>query len=403
MKLLLVEADVKRIAPNLAMMKFATWAERNGHTSEYVIGEVVPKTTPDMVLMSCIFSFYSKTYKETFEHYRKLFPKASFKVGGAFPTLNKRWFNENIPFAEVHEGMNPEIEDLPLKYSIATWSNKIVGYSSRGCVNKCKYCAVPQLEGGMSSSESIKPMIDNGLKEIKNPTGIVLYDNNFTEHQYFDKICDELETYNLPLDIHGLHVSSFTEHMAERFARLKWGAQHEKGTAYLRFSFDFIGYEKHILRALRLVEKYKIKAGFFCYMLFNWTDSPDDFWNRIIKAQAMTDEVGRTIFLFPQRYEPLDALKRNQYIGPKWDDNMVRGVVKLYTWMHGFLPTTKSKNLFNWIGRTKEEFFQHAINFATVKGYRIDRKTPEPEAEAVEAELDPNKYDEEGQGLLNLN
>jgi hypothetical protein len=64
---------------------------------------------------------------------------------------------------------------------------------------------------------------------------------------------DELETFKLPIDIHGLHVSSFTDHHAERFARLKWGAQHEAGTAYMRFSFDFVGYQQHILRALKLV------------------------------------------------------------------------------------------------------------------------------------------------------
>jgi len=386
MNVLLIEPDVKRIAPNLAMMKYATWAIEKGYDYEYMVCEsmelekvihfTLPKKTPDLVLMSCIFSFYSKEYRNILVHYRRLFPNARFLVGGAFPTLNPQWFKRNLSFVEVHEGTNLEIEDLPPKYSIDPSNKKIVGYASRGCTNACKYCAVSKLEGGMKSFPTIRPMIENGIKEIPDNTGIVLYDNNFTAHQYFDNICNELEEFGLPVDIHGLHVSDFTEHHAERFARLKWGAQHEKGTAYLRFSFDFVGYQKHILRALKLVEKYQIKAGFFCYLLFNWVDSPDDFWNRIVMSQEMVDEVGRSIFLFPQRYEPLDSLDRNKYIGAKWDKELVTGMVRLYTFMHGFLPLTTTHNLFNWIGYTKEEFFDNARKFVKVKHFGLERKEP---------------------------
>jgi hypothetical protein len=139
MHILLIEADVKRIAPNLAMLKFATWAEKNGHSFQYIIGyldknlrPIIPKTPPDLVVMSCIFSFYSADYANCLRHYKNLFNKAKFLVGGPFPTLNPMWFKENLPFVEVHQGIYPEIENLPLKYSIAPWSNKIVGYASRG-------------------------------------------------------------------------------------------------------------------------------------------------------------------------------------------------------------------------------------------------------------------------------
>lgn len=408
MHLLLIEPDTKSIAPNLALLKWATWAEENNHTYQYIIGKKeFLKKEPDIILMSCIFSFYSEAYKKLIHHYHFLFPKARFLVGGAFPTLNPKWFKENFPYTEVHEGTHPDIEDLSPKYSIIRrelisldilkqdvlkspdnkqlkkqlssdirkdWSRKIIGYASRGCVNACKYCAVSKLEGKMRSFPTIKPMLEKGIKEIKNPTGVVLYDNNFTAHEYFDNICDELEECKLPVDIHGLHVSDFTEHHAERFARLKWGAQHEAGTAYMRFSFDFVGYQPHIHRALKLVEKHKIKAAFFCYMLFNWVDSPDDFWKRIVQAQEMTDDVGRTIFLFPQRFEPLDSLERNKFVGTKWDKELVAGVVKLYTFMHGFLPVTTSHNIFNWIGYTKEEFFDNARKFATDKTFKLVKK-----------------------------
>ncbi len=76
--------------------------------------------------------------------------------------------------------------------------------------NKCRYCAVPTLEGPMKSFKSIKHMLISAKQDMPEARSVVLYDNNFTEHEYFDNIVDELIDFGLPCDIHGLHVDSFT-------------------------------------------------------------------------------------------------------------------------------------------------------------------------------------------------
>ena len=302
MKILLVDPKVKSIAPNIALMKWAHWCELNGHEYEYVKGTVIPKMQkPDYVYMSAIFTYFSKTYIKTIKHYGKVCPSAEFKVGGAFPSVFPEWWEKTFPGIEIHRGIADEIEYLPPKYSIEPTNKKIVTYASRGCPNKCGYCFVPRLEGKMKSFPSIQETLDFARKEIPDAESVVLYDNNFTAHEYFDDIVDELKAFGLPIDIHGLHVSCFTEHQAKRFAELKWGAQSKKGTAYMRFSFDFVGYAKYIRRALKYTADAKVKAGFFCYMLFNWKDTPHDFWKRMVMAQEMVDETGKTLFLFPQR------------------------------------------------------------------------------------------------------
>jgi len=385
MKYLIVEPKVKAIAPNIALMKWARWCELEGYEYQYIRGMVKPTIIPDIILMSCIFSYYSKKYEKTIDYYRNLFPNAKFIVGGVFPTLNPKWFSKwQNPFMDdfqTHCGIHPDIENLVPLYNVPITHekkedysrNKIVLYASRGCVNKCGYCAVPKLEGDMKSFASIQKYLIAAKEELPQATSVVLYDNNFTEHKYFDDIVSELRDFDLPVDIHGLHVESFTQHQADQFATLKWGSQGDKGTAYLRFSFDKMKYEPYIDRAMGYVKEADIKAAFFCYMLFNYTDTPDGFWERIMTSQRIVDKHKRTLFLFPQRYEPFMALKRNTYIGKHWDETLVRGVTRMYTFLHGFIPLTTTRNVFKWIGRTKEEFLDRAYKMGSDSKYRLKK------------------------------
>ena len=94
MKYLIVEPKAKAIAPNIALLKFSRWCESKGYEYQYVRGQVDPDIVPDKILMSCIFSYNSKLYEETINHYLQLFPDAKITVGGVFPTLNSEWFDK---------------------------------------------------------------------------------------------------------------------------------------------------------------------------------------------------------------------------------------------------------------------------------------------------------------------
>jgi len=355
---LLVEPKVKSIAPNIALMKWATWCRNNGHRFEYAFGTEKGEFVPDHILMSCVFTYYSKIYEETIDTYSNRFPGVPIRVGGVFPSLYPEWFEKEKwsgePFyggtvVSVHKGIVPEIESLTPTYL----TDKVTLYASRGCTNKCSYCVVPKLEGDMRSFKSIKHMLPSNKQSFRS---VVLYDNNFTEHKYFDTIVDELKAYGLPVDIHGLHVDSFDDHKAYKLSQLKWGGQGKNPTPYLRFSFDKLSYITKLECALELMIKYKIKAEMFAYMLFNYNDTPDDFWHRIELAQSLVDQYGKTIYLFPQRYEPITALERNKFIGKYWTEDMVRNLVQMYSKTRGFIAITKSCNIYNLIGHSKKQF-----------------------------------------------
>ena len=386
--MLILEPDVKSIAPNMALMKFARWCEYMGHEYQYVRGMVEPDIDPTIIVTSCIFSYNAERYTKLFNFYKKLFPSIKIWAGGGFPTVYPEWFIEQG--VEPHIGMYSTIEDLIPKYNVEIKCdpkvkiyprNKIILYSSKGCNNKCGYCIVPKLEGGMKSYTSIAEVLETAKTELPDATSLVLYDNNITEHACFDDIMDELKEFDLAIDVFGLHVDSFTKVHAKRFAELKWGAQGDAGTPYIRFSYDKMKYSVNIERALRLVIKYDIKVQFFAYMLYNFMDSPDDFWERLITAQQIRDRVERdtgvnkALYLFPQKYVPLRALTRNEHVATKygWTEAKLHGLARLYTYIHGFLSVTKSQNLFNWIGHTKEEFFANIEYMHTHKS--IEKKS----------------------------
>lgn len=379
MKYLLVEPKVRSKAPNIALMKWARWCDINGHEYIYVKGCVklhsgftmhVDAYTPDVILISMIFTYNSHVYEKTINYYIKKYPNAKIKVGGVFPTLYPKWFSVRWDGIEIHRGMCCEIEDISPKYdldimyensnSIYDTLDTIILYASRGCTNKCAYCAVPQLEGSMHSFKSIKDTLTIAREEMPHARSVVLYDNNFTEHEYFDHIVDELVEFGLPIDIHGLHVQSFTEHHAKRLSELEWKSQSQHGNPYIRFSFDKVKYVDDLERAYKLFLKYKIKAEFFAYMLFNFMDRPEDFWWRIEQAQRIVIEHGGGMLLFPQRYEPFKSLERNKYIGRHWTEKMVRGLVRLYTnRLRGWFRVNQNGAIYDHVGYSLDEFLDN--------------------------------------------
>lgn len=368
-KYLLVEPVLPAKAPNIALMKWARWCEDEGFEYEYCRGEVSPSINPTDIKISAVFSFYSNKYKKLINYYIKLFPSANIEVGGVFPTSVPQWFKDNWgERVSLHFGTYDLIEKKVPKFNVKITQNlteknkyfyprtRLTFYASRGCVNKCEYCIVPKLEGGMRCFKSIQNTLNIAKEEMPNATGIVIYDNNFTAHSYFDTIVNELIDYGLPVEFQGLHVSTFTKHQAELFSKLSWKGQGENSTAYLRFGFDFPEYKKHIDRAIKFVSDAGVNAEIFLYLLYNWKYPPSAMWKRIVYTQEICDKYNKNLCLFPQRYEPLDALRRNEYLANGWDYHLVRGIKETLTDLRGFLPATASRNIFNWIGYSEEEF-----------------------------------------------
>ena len=58
------------------------------------------------------------------------------------------------------------------------------------------------------------------------------------------------------------------------------------------------------------------------YVLYNFRDDPEDFFERVRNVL----EWGAVAY--PMRYEPLDSLKKNQYVSPNWTREQLEMVAK---------------------------------------------------------------------------
>ncbi|MBV6343577.1 hypothetical protein [Candidatus Magnetobacterium casense] len=167
-------------------------------------------------------------------------------------------------------------------------------FTTRGCPNRCKFCAVPVIEGD--------------LRELSDwiPAPIIC-DNNLlaASAQHFDLVIDRLKPFKGVDFNQGLDARLLNTHHIERLQELC--------LPKLRFAFDHVSLENKVMSAIERV----LKAGFAhrrlgCYVMFGFEDSPEDALYRAetIKAKGIKP--------FPQRYQPLNALKKDSWIGQGW-------------------------------------------------------------------------------------
>lgn len=164
----------------------------------------------DKVGITTLFTFYWKTTIETINFAKQLCKdEKDVMVGGIMSTL--------LP-NEVYEatGIYPHIglldqpgvidsdddriiDQLPLDYSILDEidyvypaNNAYFAYMTRGCINKCAFCAVPTLEPNYCNYISLKEQINYTREHYGEQRDLLLMDNNVLASKDYNKIIDEI-------------------------------------------------------------------------------------------------------------------------------------------------------------------------------------------------------------------
>ena len=208
-------------------------------------------------------------------------------VGGPGAILKKECF-EGI--ALVKDSIAP-LEPIIFHNPLAT-------FTTRGCVNRCKFCAVPRIEGDFKEIHDFSPRP-------------LICDNNFlaSSRKHFDRVVDRLK--GLPyVDFNqGLEAKRFIPYISNRLRELK--------EVKIRFAFDKLREESAVVDAFKLA----LKDGFrhlSCYLLVGFDDTPAEALYRVEVLQKLS----KKIEIYPMRYQPLDADKRNEFVNKEkgWTD-----------------------------------------------------------------------------------
>lgn len=190
-------------------------------------------------------------------------------------------------------------------YDTLSMHNPLATFTTRGCPNRCGFCAVPKIEGDFVQLPCWKP-------------APIICDNNLlaSTKRHFKSVIDSLAHFPEVDFNQGLDARRFTSWHAHQIARLK--------RPMIRFAFDHVNQEATVADAIKTARDAGLRR-FHVYVLIGYNDTPDDAFHRLETVRSWGIRPN------PMRYQPLDADEKNAHVGPGWTSGLLFDVVRYYS------------------------------------------------------------------------
>ena len=182
--------------------------------------------------------------------------------------------------------------------------NPCATFTTRGCPNRCPFCAVPKLEGDFRELPDFR-------------SAPVVCDNNLlaASRKHLERVVDRLRVYPFVDFNQGLDARRFTPAIADLLGHLK---------CKVRFAFDHWGMESKVFDAIQLAkERTSNNIGVYCLIGFN--DSPEDARAKLELLRSWKVKPN------PMRYQPLDAIVKNEWVAEGWTERELRRMMRYYS------------------------------------------------------------------------
>lgn len=377
MRVLLVEPSYYTQYPPLGLLKLSTHHKQRGDEVRFVRGlQLVMRFVPDEIKVTSLFTWAWRPVWEAVAFYRALFPRAKLSLGGIYASLAPE-HAKGCGADEIVTGLLKDVEDLPPDYSIVPeWHSErsaSILFSSRGCIRKCNFCAVPKLEGKpfrVRNSTVIKHLVHPEHKRI------ILWDNNVLGESDWQGVIAELKELGREVDFNqGLDARLVTDEVARALTDLR--------IPTIRLAYDYPGMHKSIERAVVAFRKAGLNNRRFrhicSYALYNFRDTPEDLFQRVQHLLALG------IAVYPMRYQPLSgegAFEKDTYVGEHWTVeqlNMVQTARRVIGYGGAFPPYEGLVNKFK-----KARNFEEAFGLYSDKGRTSQKKRPRSDADGFE-------------------
>lgn len=274
MKVALVDVDGHHF-PNLALMKLSAWHKKQGDIVEWYQPLF---SRPDKIYASKVF-----TFTPDYVDYSADAPEP-YRGGTGYGMMSV---------------LDDEVENMTPDYSIYPNFENAIGFLTRGCIRKCKWCVVPKKEGDIRQVASIEK-ISAGRRDI------VLMDNNFlaADREFVKEQLSIAARNKYRIDFNqGLDARLIDEENADWLSKCKY-------IRYLRFSCDTMSMLPYIKNTVNLLRKSGYSKDVFVYVL------AQDLQESIERIKELTS-IDKKITPFCQPYrdfinntEPPVELKR---------------------------------------------------------------------------------------------
>ncbi|MCM1008306.1 MAG: ParB/RepB/Spo0J family partition protein [Ruminococcus flavefaciens] len=249
----------RKTFPNYALMKISAYHKSVGDTVEWW----QPEKKYDRVYSSKIFDFTPEN---------PLLPLDTIKGGTGY---------------DIHSVLSAEIEEMFPDYGIYPECDYAMGYITRGCPNHCRWCVVPEKEGGIKPYRTWEQLVRPDSSKL------VLMDNNILASEYGIGQLESLIDSGYAIDLNqGMDARLVTDRIAQILSRLEW-------IKYIRFSCDTLAQIKAIENAAELLMKYDVKP----YRLFIYLLVTKDVDNAAERAERLKKFKGITLYAQAERNE----------------------------------------------------------------------------------------------------
>ena len=406
--------------PPLSLMKLARFHKNRGDEVRFVrgcdatlfAGEDFYSSAEeawDRVYITTVFTFHFKEVVKTIKFYLEAVGGTVSKVyvGGIAASLMAEDFHEAtgiwpitgilssaemIGFKDDHTN----IDELPPDYTVIDGEQYAINdtfyaYASRGCTLKCAWCGVPKIEPTFDPYLNIKNTVRTLREEYGDFSLLRLMDNNIIASKNLKQIVDDLKELGYGKNEYTKtanpkqRIVDFNQGLdATYFNKETVGLMSQLNIRPMRIAFDRANDHKAYTRAVTLSHAAGI-TDFSNYLLYNWKDSPQDLFDRLvinIQMNEQWEEAGRkagqrsavgSIYCYPMRFAPInndsgqhenqhremdwpdDEPDRNWGVNPVWTRRFIRNIEVMKGAANGAISPT-SKLARRTVGRNFDEF-----------------------------------------------
>jgi hypothetical protein len=358
-RVLLVEPAYKNKYPPLGLMKISAFHKQRGDEVCFVKGldKCVRSQLWDRIYITTMFSFHWAETIKTIKYYEfNVKDPRNLFIGGPMATLMADEIQRETGFNTVKGLLNEkgklqlsgdhEVDEMIPDYSILDAikykypaSNAYFTYMTRGCVRKCAFCAVPKIEPFYVDYIPLKQQIETINAKYGEKKDLLLLDNNVLASSQFDHIIDELLEVGFYkgakyknrlryIDFNqGIDLRLLTKKKMKRLAELC--------IFPLRIAFDHISLKDRYVQKIEWAAEFGFRR-LSNYILYNYRDTPADFYERLRINVDLNEKLGTQIYSFPMKYIPINN-KDRKFTGKHWTPRYLRSIQCILHATHGIV------------------------------------------------------------------